>query len=338
MARNGETRLAAAAGARSSDGAPATAALVAGRSRGAEDERKYRLHADEGAAAGVRRIAHGQIDRAIEALEGDDDRDEAIHEARKALKRLRALVRLSRDELGDDVYRRENRGFRDAGRRLSGVRDAAVLVETLDALIDGHREELGERPFAGLREALAAEARVARVRIEADPAPIKEVLAELRDARERVDAWPLRDEAGVEMLAPGMQRIYRRGRRALRAAREDPDDESIHELRKRAKDLWHAAQVVRPASPKRLRKLGRRAHALSDAAGDDHDHAVLLDAARRKPRWLAPGEAEVLEALVARRREELQHDALDIGSRVYARKPRKLATRVQGTPGPSAPA
>jgi CHAD domain-containing protein len=284
----------------------------------------------------VRRIARGQIDLAAEVLEGDGDRDEAIHEARKALKRLRALVRLARDELGDDVYRRENRAFRDAGRRLSGVRDAAVLVETLDALIDDHRDELSEHPLAGLHEALVADARVARVRIEADPTPVKEVLAALRDGRERVAAWPLRDDAGVEMLAPGMRRIYRRGRRALGAARDEPADESIHELRKRAKELWHAAQVVRPASRKRCRKLGRVAHSLSDAAGDDHDHAVLLDAARRKARWLAHGEAEVMEAVVARRRADLQRDALAIGARVYARKPRKLAARVTGTPGPSA--
>jgi len=298
-------------------------------------ERKYRLRADEGAAPGLRRIARGQIDLATDALEAGDDRDDAIHDARKALKRLRALVRLARDELGDQVYRRENRAFRDAGRRLSGVRDAAVLVETLDAIAEDHRDELPSGAFAGLRDAFCADARAARERIEADPGRIDAVLADLRHARGRAVTWPLRDDAGVQMLAPGMRRIARRGRRALRAARADTTDETIHELRKRAKDLWHAAQVTRPASPKPLRELGRRAHALSDAAGDDHDLAVLLAAADRKASALAPGERELLEGLVARRRAALQREALDRGACVYKRKPGRLARRLNGLPGPA---
>ena len=93
-------------------------------------ERKYRLHDREAAAEGVRRVARGQLDLATEALEDGSaqNRDEAVHEARKALKRLRALVRVARDELGDDVYRRENVAFRDAGRKLAGSRDAAVVI------------------------------------------------------------------------------------------------------------------------------------------------------------------------------------------------------------------
>jgi CHAD domain-containing protein len=292
-----------------------------------DSERKYRLHEDEGAASGVRRVARGQIDLAIDALEGDGDRDEAVHETRKALKRLRALVRLARDELGEEAYRRENRAFRDAGRRLSGVRDAAVMVETLDAIAGG--------AFGGLCAALTDEARVARERVEADSGRIDAVLADLRHARGRVVTWPLRDDAGVEMLAPGMQRIAKRGRRALRAARAETTDESLHELRKRAKDMWHAARVTRPASPKRLRKLARRAHALSNAAGDDHDLAVLLETARRKAGALAPGERELLERLIARRRAALQAEALALGARLYRCKPKKLARRIKGSPAPA---
>ena len=172
--------------------------------------------------------------------------------------------------------------------------------------------------------------------IEADPGRIDAVLADLRHARGRLVTWPLRDEAGVEMLAPGMRRIAKRGRRALRAARAETADETIHELRKRAKDMWHAAQVTRPASPKRLRKLGRHAHALSDAAGDDHDLAVLLGRQpRARPSALAPGERELLERLVARRRAALQREALDRGAGVYKRKPGKLARRLKGSPGPA---
>jgi hypothetical protein len=78
-----------------------------------------------------------------------------------------------------------------------------------------------------------------------------------------------------------------------------------------------------------MKKLARRAHALSDLLGDDHDLAVLRAAARERNATLAPGELAMLEGLIARRRGRLQRKALSRGRRVYARKPRKLA-RVLG--------
>jgi CHAD domain-containing protein len=130
------------------------------------------------------------------------------------------------------------------------------------------------------------------------------------------------------MLAPGFERIYKRGRRALKAARRDPTDENLHELRKRAKDLWHAAQVLRPTSPKRMRRLARRAHRLSDLLGDDHDLAVLLDAATKRRRTLGGGGLALLRVLVGRRRARLQRAALACGRRVYGPKPRAWTRRI----------
>jgi CHAD domain-containing protein len=291
----------------------------------------YRLRSGEGAADGVRRIARGQIDFAADELDGkgDGDLDRAVHESRKAFKRLRALVRVSRDALGDKAYRRENTIFRDAGRRLSGARDAAVMVEALDDLTARYRTELPDDAFSGLREALAAEAAAASARLADDRGAVEEVRGTLAAARRRVAGWPIDDDGALELLEPGFERIYRRGRRALKAARRDADTEQLHELRKRAKELWHAAQILRPAAPKPMKKLARRAHALSDLIGDDHDLAVLSATARERHATLAPGELALLESLIARRRGRLQRKALSRGRRLYARKPRKLA-RVVG--------
>jgi CHAD domain-containing protein len=289
----------------------------------------YRLRTDEEAANGVRRVARGQLDLAADHLagKGEGDLDTAVHESRKAFKRLRALVRVARDALGDEAYRRENVAFRDAGRRLSATRDAAVMVETLDDLTERYRGELSDDAFSGLRDALASEAAAASDRLAEDTGAAEEVQGALEAARRRVAGWPL-DDDGLEMLEPGFERIYRRGRRALKAARKDADTEQLHELRKRAKDLWHAAQILRPAAPKEMKKLARRAHDLSDLAGDDHDLAVLRAAARERHATLAAGELALLEGLVARRRRRLQRKALARGRRLYARKPRRLARLV----------
>jgi CHAD domain-containing protein len=166
----------------------------------------------------------------MEQLRDGRDRDpgKAVHEARKALKRSRAVVRLARDELGDDVYRRENSAFRDAGRRLSGARDSEVIVQTLEALCARYRRELPPHKVEGLHAQLEAERRTATERLQHDAAAIDESLQELQAARTRVSAWVLEHD-DLEALVPGVERIYRRGQRSLADAKADPADEHLHD-------------------------------------------------------------------------------------------------------------
>jgi CHAD domain len=153
----------------------------------AHDQRRFRLGDGELAPDGVRRIARGQLDMSLERLEGDTDEDlgTAVHETRKSLKRLRATVRLARDELGDESYRRENVAFRDAGRRLGAARDSRVLLETFDALIDRYRHEAPPERFERFKRTLVGQHGAAQRRLH-EGAAIDEVVGELRRARARV--------------------------------------------------------------------------------------------------------------------------------------------------------
>ena len=295
-----------------------------------ERRRAFRLRSEEQADDGLRRVARGQLDGALESLrDADGDPGAAVHDARKRFKRLRAVLRLARDDLGDDVYRRENDAFRDVGRRLSGVRDAKVMVETLDALSDGDGNGRSERPFARLRSALLREQEEAHEKLQRDDATLRDVRADLADARARVAAWPLTPDAGQAVLAPGLRRIYRRGRKAYRAAAANPSAEALHDLRKRVKDLRYAAQVARPVAPKRMRKLAKRANALADLIGDDHDLAVLREAAAERSATLTGDELAHLRELIDHRRARLQKRALKAAERLYKPKPRRIAWLVE---------
>jgi CHAD domain-containing protein len=291
-----------------------------------QDPRRFRLGKGERVADGVGRIARGQLDVSIERLQGhtDEDLGTTVHETRKSLKRLRATVRLARDELGDETYRRENDAFRDAGQRLGGARDSQVLLETLDALTDRHPDVTPPERFERFKKTLVGQHGAAQRRLH-EGAAVAEVLNELRAARARVGDWHL-ERDGLDALAPGFRRIYRRGRRAYRSARQEPSTENLHELRKRAKYLWYAAQIVREAAPKKMKRIARRAHQLSNLVGEDHDLALLGQRAdERRDRFADTTAAGELAALVERRRAELQREALDLGQRLFRRKPRKIA-------------
>jgi CHAD domain-containing protein len=235
----------------------------------------------------------------------------------------------TRTELGEETYRHENAAFRSLGRELSSARDSQVLVETLDGLRDRHVDELHSGAFRHPRAGLVADHEAAERRMREDAAATTRVIADLRAARQRVAAWDFQHD-NVKALAPGFARIYRRCRRAYRAARKDPSDENFHELRKRTKDLWHAAEILTPAAPKTMRALADSAHRLSDLVGDDHDLAVLSQHSVRHPhRARDKHEATLLDALIHRRRRKVQHDGIEVASRIFARKPRRLVRRIE---------
>ena len=297
----------------------------------AEHPRRFRLREGERVPNGFRRIARGQLEMAIERLEGrtDERLGTAVHETRKSLKRLRATVRLARDELGDEFYRRENRAFREAGRRLAGARDSQVMVETLDALTDRYLDGVPRR-FQRFRRTLVGQHGAAQRKLR-DGVAVAEVRSELGAARARVRDWHLERES-LDAVAPGLRRIYRRGRRAYRVACGEPSIENLHELRKRTKDLWYAAQIVRPASPKKMRRIARRAHELSNLIGEDHDLAILGQrAAERRDRFATEKDVGELARLVEQRRAELRREAMDTGRRLFGKKPRKLVRPLEKT-------
>jgi CHAD domain-containing protein len=297
-----------------------------------EDMRRaYRLRDDERVPDGIRRIARGQLAGAHEELAGasQDTLGEAVHKVRKRLKRLRACLRLARDALGEETYERENAAFRTGGRRLSGARDAHMLVETVDGLNERIAGELPLAATAPLLAALRAEHERATVALRDYHAAIDATLDELHQAGSRTPRWDF-DADGFDALKPGLRRIYRRGRKRMRVAARDPTTENLHEARKRVKDLWHATQIVRPAAPKKLKKLSRRAHDVAKLIGDDHDLAVLREYVERHPGCFEDEASKrALLVVLDRRRDVLQHRALKLGRRLYKRSPKRFVTSIE---------
>jgi CHAD domain-containing protein len=302
-------------------------------------ERRFTQLPGEPLGEALRRIALGQLDLAIELLGGEsgggrgDGRDldkKAIHETRKALKRLRALVGLLREELGERRYKREHAILRDAARQLAGARDAEVMVDTLDALLERHPRKLGRRrPLIELRRRLVAE-RAAAARRALDDRDLRaEVLRDLVGLRERARCWELAERPGLTIVEGDLQRIYRQGRRRMRCvARGKGGVHAAHEWRKRVKDLRYAAEILG------LRPLARRAEELGELLGEEHDLAVL--AGLLPPPGRAPFKGKrgkrarrALLERIARRRRRLRKRALRKGERLYRRRPKKLLRRVR---------
>jgi CHAD domain-containing protein len=323
--------------------ATAGAALAAGVARellsrdhgdgSSESSRAYRIRHDEKAAPAIRRIATGRLDDALEQLGErlDEDVAGAIHEARKDLKKARAVLRLARHRIGDDVYLRENTRLRDAARALAGSRDAEAKVGTIEALEERFGDEL-PGGMTALKRDLETE-RDALATAGADPGSDLRTAARqasegIRTARESIDSWSF-SKTGWKLVGPGIERGYRRGRNRFRDVRRDPTPENIHEWRKRVKDLWYELRLLRDSWPAVLGEMADEAHELSDLLGDHHDLTVLAEDLRRRDEFADDGDETVgMMSVIEGRQEELLEAAVPVGERLYAESPKAFENRM----------
>ena len=292
---------------------------------------EYRLKRGESAPEGVRRMAAEQLDKALEHLACQDGkRDKHIHEARKATKRLRALVRLVRRELGDEVYALENQCYRDAGQRLSELRDATVLIETVDRLVESLGKDVPKSRFARVRAWLVERRDQVYGQVANSDRAVQEVIANLTQARERLENWNLQRQ-GWGGIRVGLQRIYARGRRDFAAAYALPSDEAFHDWRKQAKYLWYHTQILENVWPPVMQALAGELDQLGELLGQDHDLAVLRTTVLAEfPRTGATATLRALESRIGEVRARKQAEAHLQAERIYLERPRDFTRRLRG--------
>ena len=297
----------------------------------AATSRRYELRSDESPSAGIERIALGRIDHALGELRGEGSATfaESVHEARKDLKKLRSVLRLVRDRIGDETYRRENARFGEAGRMLSGARDAQVKLETIDALRDRSERMPTKTNLRAFVRALERERRShGRAGMKRD-AVVERAAAEIEAGRAAVGEWAPAED-GWDLVAGGFARGYRRGRRWLRDVHADPSAEHVHEWRKRVKDHWYHLRILRPMWPSELGVRADEIHRLSELLGDHHDLAVLAEDARGRRELFAREETLTdLLAAVEERQGELLARALRLGDLLYAERRKAVVSRFE---------
>jgi hypothetical protein len=259
----------------------------------------------------LRRLADvelsGAVDRLLDLHAAPDPR---VHAARKAIKRVRALLRLVRAGLPARRFRTHNLALRDAARELSATRDAAVALATFDRLI------LADDPLVALRPTLAPASS------SRDPAATPLHAAAEALGRVRPDLIADLDGLRFADLEAGLKDSYLGGREAMFAAQRSslPDDEAFHTWRKRAKDLWYQSQLLRDACPPLLGALEGMLDELGELLGEDHDLAVLQAATPAN---------DALQRRITARHLELRDAAWRSGQRIYAERPRAFVHRLR---------
>jgi CHAD domain-containing protein len=258
----------------------------------------YRFKQNEAISHAVQRVFAEEIAWAVGQLVRSKKRTEAVHEARKSIKKIRGLLSL----LGPG-YKSQDRYFRDVGRLLSDSRDNTVVLQVFDALT-------AKQPVVSeIRDNLRRSFRQGPTEknLSADVAQL------LRHAPPLVA-----ENLQFESLLPAMDETYRQGRKAWKRAHREHSAEALHNFRKQVKQhLYHLRLMENDAVAKRIDDL----HALETWLGDHHNLTVLRD--RLKADVETSHDRKRILPLIALIDDEshaLRNRALEAGEQLYGEK------------------
>ena len=272
------------------DGADGTAAAEGGVKQpgGRKPGRKWP------ASAVVTAYLDGQIS---EILANDPrvrlEEPDAVHAMRSATRRVRSALAVYRKLYGGGAVGRLRDELKWLGRILGTPRDAEVMLDRLRA----HAEKLP--PGEAADDVKRRIERELVTRLEAGYRKTQEVLLTDRYFRLLDDLEDFRDHPPVRPAAAAPARkaarklvgkSAKRLRRAHKAALRGKDDAgekpgmelkdatahetALHQVRKDAKRLRHAAETVDPVYGKRAAKLATAAHKQQKTLGDHHDSVM----------------------------------------------------------------
>jgi CHAD domain-containing protein len=290
-------------------------------------------------SVGVKRVTMEQLERAAGGyFETRGSIGPAIHESRKAVKRVRALLRLVRGELPDRIFKFENAALRDTARLISGVRSAHGVLDAAESIQRIYGDLLAEDTFEDMRFRLARRRDLAELKAVEDANTVGRVVRGLERAYHRFESWPTDPEArevyglGIRdtysAIAPGLGRTYDLGRHRMVTAYRRGSPGDFHDWRKRVKDMRHQMEFLAPLWPEVVVGTAMTLERLGNILGDDNDLAELsLLLSSRPDLCPEPRERSLFRALATQRRGELQLAAEILGRRVYAEKPKSLSLR-----------
>ena len=254
----------------------------------------------------------GELDLAHQAL-GDPDLHEGVHQARKAIRRARAVLAMGDGLLGPGagLVDRELRTLNDG---LSNLRDAHALVEVLDRLLRRERRDEARVVLRRAREAaIVTRARIADAATRSDPGlqSRRAMLEVLRATLVALD-WLRPTPAGLRMAVADSDLRSHEAR--LRAC-QGGDDDDWHRWRRRARRASHQRRALEavgvPVSGESPHFDKRTTHRLGEA----QDLSMLLDHCRAD----SPFSKEDRDALRDRARPALHRARRRIARRVTER-------------------
>ena len=249
-----------------------------------------------------------------QSLSGDTrtSAEDAIHEVRLLIKRVRALLWFARPSLARTIEAEARTQLRKAAQLLAGDRDSTVAQTTFEKMLDEIDSTRGREALEKTSQALRARngGPDDRAREKVEKA-VKLLCAEIDDFAQAVESsgkWP----SAMKRTEKAFRVMRKRGKKARRT-RADGD---FHAWRKKTKRLLYLLEMRDGDATRREKRLLEQVSKLQSVLGEDHD--CVVTAQQLPARGEARPVARAVTKLLDERRRRLRKKSLKLARRVDA--------------------
>lgn len=274
----------------------------------------------------VIRISLVIIDETIlEINQNETDNDSLVHDLRKNVKNLRALLKLLRKETGEEFFKKNNFTLRDLNSRSAAIRNYSALIKLIQSISKQNESE-------AYRETLS----LLLLRLQSDFEEVKRVTTydtlfkynqtHLEKYKSQLNNLKINETRFVSIKA-GITRVYSAGIGSFEIAIENPQEKTLHEWRKNLKDLYYCSLTLTPIWKPVLKSLTKELKVLADMLGELHDfyeltHYIqsLID---------NPYDFSNIYRLIENNQTDLMDSSFQLGKKIFAESSEQFSERIK---------
>ncbi|MBK3517844.1 CHAD domain-containing protein [Carboxylicivirga marina] len=288
---------------------------------------RFAIDNQEELQEGITRVLREQYELIIQLTSIPDDIDISVHEIRKAIKRIRAILRLVRWDIGEEIYQSENMRFRDLARQLSQIRDYHVIITYLAENFEAEELHIPEANFISLINHLNSKKELELKRL-IDNQTLDTIKEQMEISSKELKEFPF-DFLGPHTIRQGTSNSYSQCLNKISETQLKLDDHPLHELRKRVKYLLNQMILIQEVWPDFFKTYSTSLKQASDLLGDDHNIAESILLINNLPaKVISDEDKNSLTDSFRKEREHIHRDLWPLLGKLFTEDAKSFVKRI----------
>lgn len=266
------------------------------------------------------------IDNTIFKIEKNESgNDILVHDLRKAVKNLRAVLKLLKNKVGTEFYKKHNFILRDLNRRSAALRNYSALKKLSDSIAEKSTDDV-------VKEKLNVV--TAKIKIDNDEIISKTDFKVLFGHSEKqLNKYKLHlvkfdiDGNRFSHIKSGLLKLYTDGKKGLEYNVSEHSENTLHEWRKVVKDLYYCFYCLTPIWKEIITPYSKQLKSLTKLLGKIHDYDELTYYINSKIENRS--DIEELFSLIEKEKRRLIKKSLILGKKLFAENPDRFIYRIK---------
>jgi CHAD domain-containing protein len=285
------------------------------------------LREKENFSDGIHRILDALHDEGAKHILARSRQHISVHELRKNIKKIRAILRLIRHEIGNDKYHELNKLYRELAGEIAILRDDTSQIE----LLEGMRARVHNKSISRTISKAVNQVKKKRKKNFDDfykEKRHKKVYDHILNCKEEVQKLEINGNPDL-VIMKSLKRIHSRARSAMEISGFMKSDEIYHYWRKQVKYLMYQMTILSIAWPAYFKAYISELNKLSSLLGKLHDLNLFNEHIHEERLIvLKPVQKRIMLKYIYRRRSDLKKKIEKIGAKVFSESSEAFCMRM----------